>query len=81
VPGPCTVPQHVSVNALSIVANPQAKVALAVDNFDFDLARARVMESVSQCLASDPVNLVLKDGRQGPTPPIYSHAEHRLSSI
>ena len=46
-----------------------------------ELKNARMVESVSQRLAANPVNLVLKDGRQGPARPIHTHSEHWSSSI
>jgi hypothetical protein len=81
VPGPRAFLEYVPVNAFSIVANPQAKVTRIVTNFGFDVACMRVTESVSQHLAADPVNLVLKGGRQDPSRSFDSYIEHRLSSI
>jgi hypothetical protein len=73
--------QYVSINAYSVVANLQAKLTAIVYEFDFNAARARVMESVSQRFVADPVNLVLEDGRQVPARPSHPHFEKRLSSI
>ena len=80
-PGPRAFLQDVPVNAFSVVANPQAKVMLVIANFGFDVARARMTKSVSQNLTADPVNLVLKGGRQDAWRSFDRYIERRASSI
>jgi hypothetical protein len=81
VPGPRAFLQYLPVNAFSIVANPQAKITRIVANFSFDVPGVRMTESVSQRLTANPVNLVLKGGRQNPWRSFDSYTEHRASSI
>ena len=81
VPGPRALLEYAPVNAFSIVSNPQAKVTLIVADFGFDVAGMRVAESVSQHLAADPVNLVLKGGRQDSWRSFDSYIERPVSSF
>src|SRR5262249_51767642 len=67
--------QYFPVNADSIVANPQAKLATVESDLGFDPLRLRVPESVSQDLAGDAVDLVLKDWRQASRWSFHRHAE------
>jgi hypothetical protein len=63
VPGLRAFCHDVLIDTFSIVANPQAKLPLIVPDFGFYAARLRVPEGISQQLAPDPVDLVLKDRR------------------
>src|SRR5579863_6956945 len=81
VPGPLAFRHNLLIDAFSIVANPQAKLPLIVPDFGFNAARLRVPEGISQHLAPDPVDLVLKDGRQTPVRSFHRHTEHWRSSI
>src|SRR5271165_3066399 len=53
-------PQNRRVNALSVVTDPQTEHIWVVLDCGFNPGCARVLESVSQYLASDPVDLVLE---------------------
>jgi hypothetical protein len=81
VPGLRAFRHNLLIDAFSIVANPQAKLPLIVPDFGFNVARLRVPEGISQHLAPDPVDLVLKDGRQTPVRSFHCHTEHWRSSI
>src|ERR1017187_8886327 len=54
-----------AVDALSIIANPQPEELAVIRDFSLDAAGARVLKGVSKDLARHPVNLVLKERRQG----------------
>jgi hypothetical protein len=61
--GPRAFLQNSRVNALSIITDPQTEQMRVVLDCSFDPACASVLESVSQYLASNPVDLVLKQRR------------------
>jgi hypothetical protein len=81
VPGPRAFRHNIPIDAFSIIANPQAKFPIIVPDFSFNVAGLRVPESVSQHLAPDPVDLVLKDGRQTPMWSFHRHTERWRSFI
>ena len=55
--------QNLLVNPLSIVTDPQTEQVRVVLNRSFDPVRVSMLESVSQYLASNPVDLVLEQRR------------------
>ncbi len=55
--------QDLTVDTLSVIANPQPEELAGVCDFRLDTARMCVLESVSQDLTGNPVDLVLKDLR------------------
>src|ERR1700732_1145589 len=55
--------QNCSVNALSIITDPQTEQIWVVVDCGFNPACASVLESVPQYLTSNPVDLVLKQRR------------------
>src|SRR6185369_17389528 len=57
-------PDGLLVQALPIIADPQAELPLVVLQFHCDPPRPRVPEGVAQCLARDAVRLVAHDGVQ-----------------
>src|SRR5208282_372850 len=64
-------------NAFSIVANAQPKGLRSVADFDFNMARMRVLERVSQGLSRDAVELAPDDGAQVPNRPFHRQIESR----
>ena len=52
--------EDLAVDALSIIANPQPEELAIIRDFGLDAAGVRVVEGVSQDLARNPVDLVLK---------------------
>src|ERR1017187_9176002 len=60
-----TLLEHLGVDALSIVANPQPEELAIVRDFGLETAGVRVAKGVPQDLARDPIDLVLKKLRQG----------------
>jgi hypothetical protein len=81
VPGPRTFRHSIPIDAFSIIANPQAELPIIVPDFGFNVARLRVPEGISQHLAPDPVNLVLKVWRQTPVRSFHRHTQRWRSSI
>jgi hypothetical protein len=69
------------VNALSIIADPQAKQVIIVSNLGLDQVCTCVLERISQHLAADPVNLVLEDRSQGLSLALHNHAENRRIAV
>ncbi|HEX4165178.1 MAG TPA: hypothetical protein VHZ55_06865, partial [Bryobacteraceae bacterium] len=68
-------------DTFSIIANTHAKLGIVVPNLSFDLARARVPESISQQFAGDPVGIVLEQRIQLLPFPFYCHTEdHWIST-
>jgi hypothetical protein len=61
--GARALPQNFRINPLPIVADPQTEQMRVVLDCSFDPACASVLESVSQDLASNPVDLVLEQRR------------------
>ncbi len=49
------------VNSDPVIAEPEAEFLRVVPNLDFNLFSARMAESVSQNLAANPIELVLKN--------------------
>jgi len=79
--GPRAFLQNLSVNALSIVTDPQTEQIWVVLDCSFDPLCASVLESVSQYLASNPVDLVLKQWGQGSRLPLDDHLESVQMSV
>jgi hypothetical protein len=53
----CTpVVENIRVHAVAIIAHPQQKLALVVDDFCFDLMCLCVLERIAQGLDGNPVN-------------------------
>src|ERR1035438_362059 len=69
------------VDALSIIANPQSEELAVVGDFGLDAAGVRVVKGVSQDLARNPVDLVLKERRQGLPRSFHSDPELRLVAL
>src|SRR5271157_1393995 len=69
------------VNALSIITDPQTEQIWVVVDCGFNPARASVLESVSQYLTSDPVDLVLEQRRQGSRRPLRDHLENGRMTV
>jgi hypothetical protein len=67
--------QNLLVNSLAIVTDPQTEQVRVVLNCSFDPVCVSMPESVSQYLASNPVNLVLKQRRQGSRLPFHDYLE------
>src|ERR1017187_6236245 len=67
--------QNCRVDTLSIITDPQTKQIRVVVECNFNPACASMPESVSQCLTSDPVDLVLKQRRQGLTMILHDKME------
>jgi len=67
--------QNLLVNSLAIVTDPQTEQVRVVLNCSFDTVCVGVLESVSQYLASNPVDLVLKQRRQGSRLSFDDHLE------
>src|ERR1035441_3680606 len=68
--------QNLRVNPFSIITDPQTEQIRAVLDCGLDPACASVLESVSQYLTSDPVDLVLEQRRQGSRLPFHDHLEN-----
>src|ERR1017187_1947842 len=68
--------QNCRVDTLSIITDPQTKQIRVVVECNFNPACASMPESVSQYLTSDPVDLVLKQRRQGFRLPLHDHLEN-----
>ena len=60
-----TLLEDLAVDALSIIANPQPEELAVVGDFYLDAAGVRVVKGVSENLTRNPVDLVLKERRQG----------------
>ena len=73
--------EDLAVDALSIIANPQPEELAVVGDFGLDAAGVRVVKSVSQDLARDPVDLVLKKRRQGLPRSFHSDLESRRFAL
>src|SRR5271166_6078460 len=73
--------QDLAVDALSIIANSQPQELAVVGDFGLDAAGVRVVKGVSQDLARDPEDLVLKNWRQTPRPPFYNDPECRRFTV
>src|SRR6478672_4200740 len=50
------VVENIRVHAFAIIAHPQQKLALAIDDFCFDLMRLCVLERIPQGLDGNPVS-------------------------
>jgi hypothetical protein len=66
--------QNRRVNPLAIVTDPQPEQIRVVLDCSFDPACASVLECVSQDLATNPVDLVLEQRRQGSWLPFLAAA-------
>ena len=73
--------QNRRVNALSIITDPQTEQIWVVVDCGFNPACASMPESVSQYLTSDPVDLVLKQRRQGLRLPLHDHLENGRMTV
>jgi hypothetical protein len=69
------------VNALSIITYPQTEQIRVVVDCGFNPACASVLESISQYLTSDPVDLVLEQRRQGSRLPLDDHLENGRMTV
>ena len=76
---PCL--EDLAVDALSIIANPQPEELAVVGDFGLDAAGVRVVKGVSQDLARNPVDLVLKERRQGLPRSFHSDLECRRFAL
>src|SRR5271166_7103226 len=73
--------QDLAVDALSIIANPQPEELAVVGDFGLDAAGVRVVKGVSQDLARNLVDLVLKKRRQGLPCSFHGHLECRRFAL
>src|SRR5580700_8485144 len=73
--------QNRRVNALSIITDPQTEQIWVVVDCAFNPACAGVLESVSQYLTSDPVDLVLEQRRQGSRLSFDDHLENGRMTV
>jgi len=61
VPRASTVTQKLRVDALSIISDQQAKLAIVISDYHIDPLRLRVLKGIAQGLSCDPVNFVSQD--------------------
>jgi hypothetical protein len=73
--------QGLGLDAFSIVANTHPKQAMIVPDVRFQVACLCVLESISQQLAGDPVNLILEVRGQRLPLPFHGHPEDRRSAL
>jgi len=69
------VVKNIRVHPFAIIVHPQQKLALAIDDFYFDLMCLCVMERISQCLDGNPVNFVAEDRIEGSGRALYAHMD------
>src|SRR5579871_908161 len=81
VPQPRACLDDTAVDALSIIANPQPEELAVKGDFGLDAACLRVAEGVAQDLPRNPVDLVLKQRRQGLPHPFQSDLECRRFTL
>ena len=73
--------QNARVNAFSVIAYAQAKLAIVVPDFNFDPARLRMLKGVSQNLACNPVDFVARKCTQGFSLALHGRPKDRCMAI
>jgi hypothetical protein len=73
--------QNARVDAFSIIAYAQAKLAIVVPDFSFDPARLRMLKGVSQNLACNAADFFARERAQGFSLALHGQPKDRCVTI